>query len=369
MHCYFRFLFFNVFFALCAVLIWGCGKKAVPYDSLRGEILADLSTALTDKNSAEILKALNRLEPLTHDSEFVFRLREKEHTRSMIIQLNNYLEKGEIKQARDYLNSQPVSKSNLEFQTIDRKITALESLRDYLAVQPYADSEHAREAFEHMRQKTRLFASYPLFKKWLADQAAMISRRQTKEREIELNARLDACDQALDTRAVDTDVRFARLVAFSSTNLASRLQISLRDGDPRLALALLSASKPMSDLALKSLEICLLGNQSNLSPVTFKAILALFPNRPPQSLAGHVLRIIRMADDKKPAETLLAFRQYIEAGGGNNEERLRNLCSKAIFPPAYFNARPWRLTCPTTDSILGIFTQWHDFHAESASGE
>lgn len=368
MHCKSRFFFFHALFATCVTLLCGCGKKAEPYDSLRGEILVDLATALDANDSSKVTKALDRLEPLTDVNEFVTRLREQEQTRAVIHQLNDYLERAEVKQAREFLNRTSTT-TNPALRKISEKITALETFRDYLAGMPYLDSVETEEALETMKRHTGLFRSSPVFQQWLDQQETALARLQQKEHQAKLNVLLDACDQALDTQAVNIEVTFAHLLAFSSNAAASKLHTSLRDGDPRVALKLLGTATPLSDVELKSLEICFLANKSHLSPGNVKAILAEFPNRPPQSLAGHAITVTRFANERKPADALLGFRLYLDAGGTLSGTRARDLCSQAVFPIEHFNARPWRVTCPTVDNLLGLFTQWHDFHTNEANGK
>ncbi|MDT8390124.1 MAG: hypothetical protein RRC34_06405 [Lentisphaeria bacterium] len=366
MHRNFRFFFSHALFAACLAVLSGCGKKAPPYDSLRGEILVDLANALDTNESAEIIKALDRLEPMTDVDEFVTRLREQEQTRVVIQQLNDCLGRADVKQARIFFN-RASDTTNPAFREINEKITGLEALRDYLTGMPYTNAETMTEALESMRRRADTFRPVPAFRQWIGTQETALAQLRQKERQTALNRLLDACDQALDKRAVDADVAFARLLAFSSDTVAAKAHTTLRDGDPRPVLDLLKGNAPLSDLALKSLEICLLGNQRHLTPEAFNAVLAMFPQRPPQSLAGHVLAVIRMADEKKPAAALAGFRRYVEAGGNLPEQRLRALSATALLPPPHFNARPWRVTCPTVDHFLGIVTQWHDFHIGGTS--
>ncbi len=361
MHCR-RAIFFFAGLSAALLLGGGCRRATPDYESLRGDLLQDVIEGLATEDSAAVLKALDRLAPLTDEDAFVVGLGEQEKARALLRRLDQALRQGEFERAAALLRDHRDLQTRIpEVQRAATGIAALAVLRSYLAGLPYANASQQAEALQQLEHVAPALADSPLFGQRLAAEQTALAKRRAAEYHARLNLLLEACDQAVASQAIDTQIRFANLREFAPDSLPARCFMALRDNRLDDAIALLAASDLGNDpQAMASVEITFLNAYDKLRPGDRVKLEKALGKRTPNSRSGRLLRLRLAADGGRDLELLLHSRQLLREDGKLTEPLIALTLARGVMPRELFNAKPWRTPFPTLADLAGCLVLWQE---------
>lgn len=338
-----------------AVLLPGCREPAAPgRDQLRGQLLRDACDALTRRDTAAALAALDRLALAAPDDPFPEIARTWLQRRQTLGDIQAALEAGDAGGAGSIL----AATTGEAFQAasgLQAALAALAAVEEYLGQPPFPSAATAREALERLRAHEPVLGDSDTFRAFLSQEEGRAAALQAREASAVLRALVGELDLAAVGTAHGADLRLAVLAAIAPNHaLPVAWRAALTGGAG--ALAAMAQAGVNDPAAAEALEIAAcLAWEDGMAKTPAQPWLD--PRGPgPASLSGLFLRVLSGSAAGDRAAAVQDLRD-LAAVTPLREDYLEHLLSLHLLTPQQVQAWCWRSPVPGVPELLSRLLQ------------